>query len=242
MIRAKLPAICMMLLPTVACAPLSYAPGLSALRTGPAPEAGSLAAADAQAFKAPESRALYFKLIHDMREQGHSRAALAHLDEFERRFPKEPRARILRADCLVDIGDVAQAEGIYRRLLHGSEAADAYAGLGRIRGLSGDWRGAVVYLNKASTLQPTSSKHLNDYGFALLQSGDAAAALARLRQAAELAPRNPQVRNNLILALASAGEIAEARARAAAIADEPERRQVEAALDSALKGRLPASR
>src|SRR5690606_36370718 len=60
---------------------------------------------------------LYLKLIADLRASGRTHAALAHLDEYDRSYPRDVRAAILRAHCLTDIGAFEQATAIYRRLL-----------------------------------------------------------------------------------------------------------------------------
>ncbi|HEX7742678.1 MAG TPA: tetratricopeptide repeat protein, partial [Sphingobium sp.] len=60
---------------------------------------------------APAStRSLYLQLIHQARADGRPRAALAYLDDFDRRYPGDPDARALRVNSLLDLGDVDGAE------------------------------------------------------------------------------------------------------------------------------------
>lgn len=150
-------------------------------------------------------RSLYLGVIDSLRGQGMTHAALAHLDSFERQNPHDPRAQVLRADCLVDLEAFAAAEAIYRALASGPVAAQAEAGLGRIQARRGQWAGAVAAFAKAVALRPTHAPYLNDLGFALLKAGRTEEARFRLRQAAELAPEDPLVRNNLQFALSVEG-------------------------------------
>lgn len=168
-----------------------------------------------------DNRELHLKLIRDLRESGRVHAALAHLDDYDSRYPRDLQAALLRADCLVDIGAYDQAEVIYRRLLRSrNAAAAAYAGLGRAAGLRGDWAAASDHFGEAVRRSPLAVVYLSDLGYALLKSGDPEAAVFRLRQATELAPGEPKARNNLVLALEAAGQT-EAAARLWAQVTEP---------------------
>ena len=192
----------------------------------PAPLGETVSKAD----QAGQSRRLYLDLIAGMRRTGRVHAALAHLDAFDKQYPNSADAQILRGDCLVDLKDYAGAQGVYRPLLKGKEAAAAHAGLGRIEGLNGRWAEAGSQFKQAVGLAPTKPDYLNDYGFALLQAGDRADALFRIRQASELSPADARVRNNLIIALAANGNDGEARTLLSTIPDPAERREIEAAL------------
>lgn len=177
-----------------------------------------------------QSRALYLSLIEDLRRSGKAHAALAHLDAFDRQFPRAPDAAILRGDCLVDLKDYAAATAVYRGLLTGPQAAAAHAGLGRVEALNARWSAAADHYAQAVAVAPTATTYLNDLGFALLNAGRTADALFRLRQAAELAPGDTRVRGNLALALAASGDAAGARQMVSTIPDASERAEIEAEL------------
>jgi Flp pilus assembly protein TadD, contains TPR repeats len=181
---------------------------------------------------AKPSRDLHLQLISQLRESGRAHAALAHLDAYEREHPRDARAGLLRGDCLADIGDYAGAEKTYRRLLRTQQAADAYAGLGRVAGLQGRWSEAATQFGEAVKRAPISARHLGDLGYALLRAGDAAGAVFRLRQAAELAPGDARVRNNLILALEAAGQHEAARRLLDQVRDPADRKALEEAREA----------
>ncbi|WP_048863070.1 tetratricopeptide repeat protein, partial [Acidisphaera rubrifaciens] len=63
------------------------------------------------------TRRLYLSVVAGLRRQDKAGAALAFLDAFDRAYPDDPDAALLRADCLVTLGRVAEAAPIYRRLL-----------------------------------------------------------------------------------------------------------------------------
>jgi Flp pilus assembly protein TadD len=147
-----------------------------------------------------------------MRTTGKPYAALANLDEFDRRYGHDDEVDALRGDCLVDIGEYAKADAVYHKLLQGAAAGQAYRGLGRSAGQRGDWAAAVGSFSEAVRREPAAADRLNDLGYALLKSGDAPAAVFRLRQAHDLAPADVTVFNNLILALSAAGSRPEAHA------------------------------
>ncbi len=186
------------------------------------------------------SRALYLGLIENLRKSGQVHAALAHLDAFDRQFPRAGDAAILRGNCLIDIKDYAGAAAVFGRLLRGPQAASAYAGLGRIEALNERWTTAAAQYAQAVRLAPTLPAYLSDYGFVLLRAGRPADAVFRLRQAVELAPGDTRARNNLILALAASGDEAAARRMLAAIADPAQRAEIETEL-AAQAARLPAN-
>lgn len=214
---------------------LAASPAAAQLEDRPAIVAGGVALRGVPTGRDDKSRALYLALIDDMRRSGQTHAALAHLDAFEKSYPRTGEAAILRADCLVDIRDYAGASAIYARLLRGRQAAAASAGLGRIEAIGDRWPSAVDHYARAVSIEPTSTVYLNDYGFALLRAGRPADALFRLRQAAELAPADSRVRNNLALALAASGDEPAARRLVAAISDPAERSEIEAEIDGRLK-------
>ncbi|WP_338057867.1 tetratricopeptide repeat protein, partial [Sphingobium chlorophenolicum] len=83
-----------------------------------------MGAAPALAEEAPDMRGLYLQLIHQARSDGRPRAALAYLDDFERRYPGDVEARLLRVNSLIDLGqiDAAEAAAFYERAGRGRPA------------------------------------------------------------------------------------------------------------------------
>jgi len=152
------------------------------------------------------TRQLFLGVVAALREQGRASAALAFLDDYDRSYPGDPRAQRLRADCLMDVGQQAAAEPIYRRLLGGPEEAAAQAGLGQAAAAGGRWAEAARDFGQAARLEPSTVRYLNNQGYALLRANDAAQAEFVLRKAAQLDPENLQTRNNLILCLEREGK------------------------------------
>jgi Flp pilus assembly protein TadD len=183
------------------------------------------------------SRGFHLALIEDLRRSGKPHAALAHLDAFDKQYPRAADAAVLRGDCLVDLKDFAGAAAVYRTLLGGPQAAAAQAGLARVEALNGRWPMAADHYARAVALAPTQASYLNDYGFALLNAGRAGDALFRLQQAAELAPADAKVRNNLILALDATGDRAGAQRLLASVPDAGERAEIAAELAKRQAGR-----
>ncbi len=157
------------------------------------------------------TRKLFLGVVAALRQQGRASAALAFLDDYDRSYPRDPRAQLLRADCLVDLGQPAAAAALYQRLqdgrrLDGAQEAAAYAGLGQTAAASGHWAEAAQNFAQATRRAPSNVAYLNNQGYALLRAGDAAQAEFSLRKAAELDPANLQSRNNLVLCLRQEGK------------------------------------
>lgn len=167
---------------------------------GAAAQPASPAMATAPAIDPARARQLYLAVIRKLHQDGKSHAALAYLDDFDRRYPADAAARLLRADCLVGTGQLAEAQTLYQSLAAGPERAAALSGLGQVAGLRGDWAAAVTVYAQASGLEPVNAVYRNDLGYALFRAGAVERALFTLRQASELDPANPVIAGNLALA------------------------------------------
>ena len=178
----------------------------------------------AEGSDAGQAQVLYLDLIKGLQQRKLYRAALAHLDEFERLHGRQPQASLLRAECLAEVGDGAAARVAFQGLLRGPQAAAARHGLGMLAAREAQWPRAISEFNAALALEPTSTRVLNNLGYALLRCGDVAGAEFRLRQAAELEPDNAGVRNNLALLLAATNRNAEADSLLGAAGNAPMRR------------------
>ncbi|HEX7876142.1 MAG TPA: tetratricopeptide repeat protein [Sphingobium sp.] len=155
---------------------------------------------------APAStRSLYLQLIHQARADGRPRAALAYLDDFDRRYPGDPDARALRVNSLLDLGDVDGAESAAANLHDNAMRGHLLAARNR-------WSEAVPLYRAAIAASPADPLLRNALGYALLRAGKADQAIEPLRAAIDLAPADRVIRNNLLLALTIAGHGAEAEA------------------------------
>jgi len=216
--RRTLPAIAALVL---AQAFTAAAPADAGVRQMHAPAPSPVpAAAD---LDAQRSKRLYLDIIHRLRDDGKSHAALAYLDDFDKRYPGDAQAQLLRADCLLAVGRPAQAAALYNALVDGDYRADAQAGLGNVAAQSGNWAAAVNAYRAAVAADPVRAALRNDLGYALLKYGQRDDALFVLRQARELAPGDARIRNNLLLALEATGHGDEAAQVVAAIGDDGER-------------------
>lgn len=179
------------------------------------------------------ARQLYLAVVAGLRHDKKSRAALGFLDDYDKVYPTDPRAGLMRADCLVDVGDLDGAAHLYRTLTGTPQIdAAAAAGLGMVDASRHDWNAAVVELKRAVALDPTSVRFNNNLGYAELKAGDLEGAEYTLRKAAEIDPSNVAVRNNLILVLRHAGKRDDLQRMLAQI-DPRHRLQVERMLASA---------
>ncbi|MDB5412250.1 MAG: hypothetical protein JWR10_585 [Rubritepida sp.] len=152
-----------------------------------------------QAAGQPET--LYLDLITGLRGRGLHRAALAHLDEYERLYERTPATLLLRGQSLLDIRDDAAALEVFRQITSGPEAAAAQAGIGTAAARIERWDLAVEAFTEAVRREPTNPRYLNNLGYALLRSGNAREGEFRLRMAGELDPNSAEIRNNLALLL-----------------------------------------
>lgn len=149
-----------------------------------------------------KSRALYIGLINTMAADGKHRAALAYLDDFDKRWPGDAEATALRADQHLALGETKEAALHYKKVMDSGLKDRAYAGYGRIAAALGEWPRAVSQLEKAHALRPSHVSYLNNLGYAYLKVGQNKKGLKLLERALELDPKNDAVRNNVILALA----------------------------------------
>lgn len=157
----------------------------------------------------PSTRPLYLQLIQQARIDGRPRAALAYLDDFERRYPHDLEARILRVNSLLDLGRVEEA-GTLAQALPDDRNGTVSAVRGHVAAAGNDWTGATAYYQTARTARPADPFIRNALGYAFLRVGRYSEAIDALKGAADLAPGDEVIRNNLILALLAAGQRAEA--------------------------------
>lgn len=166
--------------------------------------------------KADPTRSLYLQLIEQARADGRPRAAIAYLDDFDRRYPGEIQAQILRVNSLLDLHDVDGAERAAAVL---PESPESSVARGHVLCARGDWGQAAALYRQAMVARPADALLRNALGYALLRSGQNVPAIEALRGAVDLAPANRAIRNNLLLALTVGGQRAEVDARLRQIRD-----------------------
>jgi Flp pilus assembly protein TadD len=158
----------------------------------------------------PPTRGLYLQLIRQARADGRPRAAIAYLDDFDRQFPNDLDARLLRINSLLDLGQNDKAEAaiatLGRTLPTGPQFAAVSAVRGHVLAARGAWAEAVPRYEAAVAADPTDPLLRNALGYALIRTGAFAGAIEALRGASDLAPGDAVVRNNLILALMLGGQ------------------------------------
>jgi Flp pilus assembly protein TadD len=176
-------------------------------------------AADKEATVQMRTRALYLQLIHQVRADGRPRAAIAYLDDFDRQYPNDLDARLLRVNSLLDLGQVDQAETVLGTLARSPASAGLSAARGHVWAARGEWAKAVPFYSEAAAANPTEPMLKNALGYALLRIRNIGGAIEQLRAAADIAPGDEVIRNNLVLALILAGSKAQADQMLAAVGD-----------------------
>lgn len=156
------------------------------------------------------TRGLYLQLIRQARTDGRPRAALAYLDDFDRQFPGDLSARLLRINSLLDLNQIEQAESVLATLgktpTSGSPAAAVSAVRGHIFAAREAWPQAIACYETAISADPTDPLLRNALGYAQLRSGAYDRAIETLRGADDLAPDENVVHDNLLLALMLGGK------------------------------------
>src|SRR3546814_6584484 len=87
-------------------------------------------------------------------------AALAHIQQQQRVSGNNDQLRYLEAEAHRQLGQASQAEALYRGLLNGKLAADAYHGLGLLYARR-DLGASVQYLREATRRKDRKSTRLN---------------------------------------------------------------------------------
>jgi Flp pilus assembly protein TadD len=173
------------------------------------------------------TRDLYLLLIRQARDDGRPRAALAYLADFDRRHPGDRDARILRINCLLDLGQTDAAEAALAALPAGGASEAVH---GHVLAARGDWARAAARYRAALGAMPADPLTANALGYAQLRAGQFDEAIETLRGAMDLAPANGVIRNNLLLALTLAGRGAEADAALHTITDPAARADLKRAI------------
>lgn len=222
------PLLCLLLLG--GCESMGELPFLSPFTAAmPTGEGAPRQAAEPGGVDATASRHIYLDVIAGLQSQGLHRAALAYLDEYDGKHPKDERASLLRAKSLSALGLNEDAERLYWTLTKTAFAPAAYNGLGTVAAREGRWRAAEQEFRRAVELRPTNTSYLNNLGHALLRQNRLDQAEFLLLQALELRRGEPSAQANLILCRWLKGRVAEAEGALATL-PEGERARVRAYL------------
>lgn len=179
---------------------------------------------------APEStRSLYLELIRQARADGRPRAAVAFLDDFDKQYPDDVEAKILRINCMLDLGETSDAARIAQSLPDNQRARNlgSEAARGHVQAALGDWTSAAGHYEAAIDARPADAYLRNALGYAQVRAGNAQAGIESLLAANELAPSSSVIRNNLALALFVGGDSSAARELLDEVTDEAHRAELD---------------
>ncbi|MGR8931868.1 MAG: tetratricopeptide repeat protein [Gammaproteobacteria bacterium] len=151
----------------------------------------------------------YLELIYKMEMQGQYYAALAHVDELEKKA-ESPQTFYLRAEALRQLGRLEEAEKFYQLLLGGCMTGYGLHGLGLLATESGRLDEAETYLKHACRERPTDSNIHNDYGMVLLLRNRYEPARKEFLTALQLDRNNHLPINNLLVLMLLEGRQNEA--------------------------------
>lgn len=143
------------------------------------------------------------EMIGKIVQENRPYAALAFLDASRLTSPK---AQLLRAGSLRQIGKLDEAGDLYRKLTDSCVSGYAHQGLGLIHNQRGQNQAAAESLAMAARLIPIDSTIRADYGYALALLGQHDAAMNEYRTAIELNTRNQRAINNMLLLLLQTGQ------------------------------------
>jgi tetratricopeptide (TPR) repeat protein len=166
---------------------------------------------------------IHADLIRQMLGKGQYYAALAHIED-QKRSGGNDQLTLLEADARSHLGQQAQADALYRKLLGTRYAAQGYHGLGLLY-VQTDLNGAIRNLRSAVERAPTEVDFRNDLGYALMEAGRYTEAMPQLSTAAELAPGDLKSRYNLIELMMLMGNEGAVRRLGQASAVTPEKMQ-----------------
>ena len=172
------------------------------------------------------TRDLFLTLIRQARDDGHARAALAFLDDFDRQFPGDTDALILRINCLLDLDQLAAAQKAAEGLPVRKASGPVHAVRGHVLAAAGNWGDAITQYMAALETIPSDALTNNALGYTQMRAGLIEAAVETFKRARELAPQDPLIRNNLLLALTLADRTGEADALLARSGDDKSRTEL----------------
>jgi small GTP-binding protein len=133
-------------------------------------------------------------LAHLAWHEGDHQAALSHAQRVNSRDPAHGLATVMLGEMLLELKDIAQAEGLFRKALgadHDHQEARAMLGIARCHVHKQDWSGARQWAAQGLKLPDNNvvqAELLHTLGVAALAQGDAARALVEFQTAKQRAP------------------------------------------------------
>ncbi len=147
--------------------------------------------------------------------------ALDFLTAHERLAPGDHHGLVQQGRVLMDLGRLAEAEGVLRRAVTVRDAAGEY-NLGSVLDRLGRWDEARAHYERALAINPFHARAMNNLGAGLARAGDTAAALEHFERAIDLAPESAETYVNYGGALTAVRRFDDAiRALTTAIALDP---------------------
>ncbi|MGQ0699084.1 MAG: tetratricopeptide repeat protein [Panacagrimonas sp.] len=155
---------------------------------------------------------IHTDLIRGMLAQNQYYAAIAHIQAQTREAGVTPELQLLEAEARRKLGQLTEAQTLYRGLLKSPFVAEAYHGLGLISA-PGNLATGIWQLQQAVARKPTNATMRNDLGYALMIGGRYREAMLELSTAVELeaGSGDERARNNLVLLLVLKGDEAGVR-------------------------------
>lgn len=128
--------------------------------------------------------------------------ALDVLTNFIYDAPNSDYALCYLGECYEQIGDLEKAMDSYRKTLaRNPEIPDAYWGIGKVLKKQGDCENALVYVEKALSIEADNADFLFTQGELFLEAGSKAAALDSFRAALEFCPDDIEIRTMISMIL-----------------------------------------
>jgi Flp pilus assembly protein TadD len=137
-----------------------------------------------------QEKNLFLNSVQNMLEPDKAPAALVQLDTYDEKWGKDPQSQLLRAELLLMISQIDQAEKIYFSLLEThSEIKNGpvWYGLGKAAIERGDLKSATNRFEKTIQLDPLNIKAYSDLGIIYLLEGHKELSYNTLNKANQLA-------------------------------------------------------
>jgi tetratricopeptide (TPR) repeat protein len=177
-------------------------------RTASGPEASQKVIASSKLDLAdPANLEVLQQAVENLSLLGKTREALAAIDAAAKRTPESARLYELRGLVFARANDADAARGAFEKALAiDPKSAPAMAGLGTLRGKSGDFDGAIDLLTRADAIAPGDGSYAYSAAQIALAAGHRDDAIARLRQVVRHHPELPDACNDLAFLLAEDGK------------------------------------
>jgi tetratricopeptide (TPR) repeat protein len=156
---------------------------------------------------APQDADAWYNLASALQEAGYANEAAIAIDEAARRDPNRPELHNLRGVALAQRGDLAPAEGEFRKVIEADpHNGRAWSNLGNALRDTNRPDEALAAYEKAIAASPRNADALNGIGVVLTQRNRAQDALRYFDAALEIAPDLYEAQLNRAVALTMTGD------------------------------------